>query len=312
MSLDPCPPEERLYAVVAGDGEPAETTHVQSCDRCQAGLRKLQSETTILRHVLPGSGDANEAATWPAVIGKFVIVGVWNETPGIVTYRGLHAVVRQEVLVQVAATPRGADPALEEAFRLAYAPWLHSRPHLAQVLDAGTYESRPFLVVRFDGGDRIDHLAASGGLDGATACRIYGQVAHALATKELPAHPQFTAASVALDENGNATIVDWAAAVALPVACGHATEISRGATVHTLAAEFCRMLLQTEGSSSNPLPVGSDLVERLAASGVAPHAALAVAKAVQACEPSPSLEELAATLLGATGRPIWQRLFGRS
>lgn len=314
MNVDPCPREERLYAVVAGDGEPAETTHVQSCDLCQAELRKLQSETTILRHVRQSSTDSNKAVGWPAVIGKFVIVGVWGETPDFVTYRGLHAVVRQEVLIQVATTPRGDASAYLKTFQPACAAWMQPRPHVAQVLDVGLYDSRPYLVVKFSGGVRLDRLVDEGELDSPTLMRVFGQAAQALASEPLLPHPQFRASSVVYEDDGDATIVDWAAAATFGATTGESAGLASTSPAHSLAIAFCRAVLNDKSiASGQQIPrSGAELVGQLTACRIplAPAELVATA-AVVGPEQSPSLAAIAKALLGGKTGPLWRRLFQR-
>ncbi len=317
MSADSCPTEEQLYAIVAGDGSEAESAHVTTCGNCQSQLRKLQSEATILRHVGQQShrGNAETPRTGvPASIGKFIVAGVWDDDPRFVTYRGLHAIVHQDVLIQMAKEQQADASVYLKAFRTARAPWMEARPHVAQVLDVGSYESRPYLVVKFSGGARLDRLADEGELDAPTLMRVFGQAAQALASESFPPHPHFRTSSVVYEDDGDATIIDWAAAATFGVTTGESAGLASASPAHSLAVEFCQAVLDDRSiASGQQMPRSvAELVSRLTACGIplAPAELVATA-AVLGPEQSPSLWAIAAALLGGESRPLWRRLFER-
>lgn len=273
MSNDLCPTEEQLYALVAGDGSAAQDAHVQNCGHCQGLLHKLQSEATILQHVgqeKQPSDVMQPSTSTPATIGKFVVTGEWHDGPVFVTYRGIHAVVRQDVLLQVAKEPRGEDPAGHKAFYQACASWMQPRRHVAPVVDAGVYDSRAYVVVRFSGGVRLDRLVDERELDGESMLLAFGQAAQALASGEASPHPRWGTSSLVLEENGDVTIVDWAAAVMFDSPGGDMAERSLASTPQVLAAEFCRAVLKDKSvASGTPSPpTVAELASRLAASGI--------------------------------------------
>jgi hypothetical protein len=317
MSADSCPTEEQLYAIVAGDGSEAQSAHVTTCGNCQSQLRKLQSEATILRHVGQQShrGNAETPRSGvPASIGKFIVAGVWDDGPLFATYRGLHAIVHQDVLIQMAKEQQGDASDYLKTFRTARAPWMEARPHVAQVLDVGSHESRPYLVVKFNGGARLDRLADEGELDAATLMRAFGQAAQALASESFPPHPNFRASSVVYEDDGDATIVDWAAAATFGVTTGESPVLAIAPPAHSLAVEFCRAVLDAKSIASGQQTPQSvaELVGRLTARGIplAP-AELVAAAAVLGPEQSPSLGAIAEALLDGESRPLWRRLFQR-
>jgi hypothetical protein len=317
MSVDACPTEDQLYAIVAGEGSEAETTHVAVCNDCQAQLRKLQTEATILRHVgeQARSGASVSATTSdPAMIGKFIVVGIWDDNSSFITYRGLHAIVSQEVLIQVAKAPRCAESAFQEAFRAGCGRWMQQRPDVAPVVDAGTYEAQPFFAVKFNGGVRLDRLTGEERLDGPTLVQLFGQIAQALAADAQTPHPLLRRASIVIEDDGQPTLVDWAAAAEFGADAADTSAATRNPTARLLATSFCEAVLP-DGSiaaASPELQSSAKLIAELTSRQVPPAVAeiIAQATASDASNP-PSLAALAAKLSRREPRRLWQRLFQR-
>ncbi len=309
-----CPAEDELYAILAGDGSPAEAAHVANCELCRVQLRKLQSEATILRHVgekLLGKTETTLAMAIPGAIGKFIVVGIWDDNPWFVTYRGLHAVVRRDVLIQVAKTSIRDFSGDPQAFPLRWESWRQPRPHVAQLLDAGEFDSRPYLVVEFNDGVRLDRLIGDEQLEGATLMQIFSQVAKTLADDPTP-HPLLCTASIVVDEQDQPTLVDWAASAEFDSTRDDNSDGTEKTTARRLAIAFCNSVLPealVSTSISATASTGSltgSLVSRQIPTAVAEF----MAKAVTAeSNVVPSLAEFAAVLAEPSRKPFWRRLF---
>jgi hypothetical protein len=310
MNADSCPGEEELYAVLAGEGSGSASTHIATCDVCQSQLRKLQSEATILLHVGEKSlqPTANSAVAFPGTIGKFIVVGIWGDGPQFITYRALHAIVRQDVLIQVAKLPLCRSSAYQETFRTACVRWMQPRPHVARVLDAGEFDSRPYVVIEFSDGVRLDRLAGDQRLDGTTLMRIFGQIARSLTADEKRPHPSLGLSSIVLDDANQPTLIDWAAAAEFN--SSDVLDASTNTTSKRLAVAFCQAALPDGQSATFPASgvTSTKLIADLRSQNVSDSAAATIAKAVTESGSAPQLAELARVLLPSPPRNLWQRL----
>lgn len=280
-----CPPEERLYAVLASEAAHADAAHVAACGKCQAELRRLQEETTVLQQ--PHTAVAFHPATVapaPGAIGKYIIVGHWDEAPGWTTYRGLHAVVHREVLVQVARQPLEGDAAAA-ALAAASRRWMTRQPHVALVLDVGVFQQRPFLVVEYPGGVRLDRIDPDDRTPDLAAA--FGLLAAALAARSQSPHLYLRPASLVWAEDGRLILIDWAAASLWGEL--HSAAQPTSTTAHGLAALIDRVIPR-----SQQLPEAAGLLQRIL-SGQAAN--------------SPGLAELAAAFAAKKGG-IWRRWLG--
>lgn len=290
MNADPiiassnCPPEERLYAVLAQEASADDSAHVAACAHCQASLRKLQSETTILQH---HTFSANPAAPFPPAIGKYIIVGQWDTGPAWTTYRGLHAVVHRDVLVHVANQPLGEDRSARDAFLAASRRWMTRRPHVATVLDAGFHEQRPFLVCEYQGGMRLDRLSDEERSTELMAA--FGSIAEALAALSDVPHAMLSPSSFVCEDDGQLTLIDWAA-----------------------AAEFGRSMLPSTTLAASTVQSLAKVAEvTLRGLPLPPTAARAIDRALNpTVSPPIALGEFAAALSESKKGGLWQRWLG--
>ncbi len=317
MSVSECPTEETLYAIMAGDEDVFKNTHVANCDQCQNHLRKLQTENTVLRNVHEVSDRlpiGSKIAGFPGSIGKFIVVGVWDNGPSFITYRGLHSVVRRDVLIQVAKVPLCESPIYQQEFRSKCGRWIQLRPHVAAFLDAGEYESRPYIVIAYNDEVRLDRLIVGSQLDASTIMQIFGQIAKSLAADAETPHRELRTSSIVLDDDNQPTLVDWAAAAEFSAASGEFSKVSRNDTSHRLGIAFCEALFSenlTTTLHSKSLTY-SALVKALRSRNITLSAAELIATAVAGdTAQKPSLAELANTLLRPVPRSLWQRLVRR-
>jgi hypothetical protein len=312
MKTDACPTEEQLYALLAEQGPRSRLDHVSACEACQEQLRRIEAESTILRHVGEPARNRNEGpatAGHPGAIGRFIVVGIWNDSPLFVTYRGLHAVVRRQVLIQVARAPLCESAAYQALLRANRGRWMQPRAHLAQVLDFGEFDSRPYLVLPFDDEVRLDRATRDGQLDGPTLLRIFGQVARRLADEKAP-HPLFGLESVVLDEELQPMLVDLAATV-LFGASADVSEPSSDKTPRLLAGALCDAVLRHDGDTASLSPRHSfeSLTRALIARQIPVNVAETIAKSAAAeSGAETSMAELATTLSQAR-TSVWTRLF---
>lgn len=280
-----CVSEESLHAVLAGGASPMDSAHVAECGTCQAALRRLEAESAILQY--PGStsaapGEDSPAGEVPSAIGKYIVVGQWDNGPAWTTFRGLHAVVHREVLVQVAHASLAEVEANSAALAAAVRPWMVRRPHVATVLDVGVYNNRPYLVVEYDGGPRLDRIAAH---DRSPAL-AHGLAPIAAALAKLPtlAHPLVRSASLVLEEDDRLTLIDWAAANLW------ATSSPQPQSKEPAVRSLARIYADWAGNESLPD---------------------AIAKALDVDEPLPGLEGLAAAINGRPASSLLRRIFGQ-
>ncbi len=280
-----CLSEESLHAVLAGAASPRESAHVHECRTCQAALRRLEAESTILQYTRSTSAPLSEdspAGKVPSAIGKYIVVGQFDDGPAWTTFRGLHAVVHREVLVQVAHAPLAELDAGSAALAAAARPWMVRRPHVATVLDVGVYNNRPYLVVEYDGGLRLDRIAAQ---DRSPAL-AHGLAPIAAAFAKLPslAHPLVRSASLVVEEDDRLTLIDWAAAN-----LWEASKLQPQSTEPTVRS-LARVYADCAGNE--PLPD-------------------AIAQALDVDKPLPSWEGLAAAMSGKTASFFLRRIFGQ-
>lgn len=280
-----CLPEESLHSVLAGDASIMDSAHVAECGTCQAALRRLEAESAILQYRGNTSAARSEdsvAGEVPSVIGKYIVVGQWDDGPAWTTFRGLHAVVHREVLVQVAHAPLAEVDFGAAALAAAARPWMVRRPHVETVLDVGVYNNRPYLVVEYDGGLRLDRIAAQ---DRSPAlARGLAPIAAVLAKLPTLAHPLVRSASLVVEEDDRLTLIDWAAANMW--AASNPQLQSTEPAVRSLARIYANW------AGNEPLPE-------------------AVAQALDLGKPLPNLDVLAAAMSGKPAGSLLGRIFGQ-
>ena len=315
MNAERCPTEEELLAMVAGDVR-VETSHIVNCAHCQRLLEKLHSESTIFRTSSVNSKRSTmvpTVANYPAKIDKFVVVGMWDDNPLFVTYRGLHSVVRREVIIQVAHEALCDQPNFLEIFRANCTQWMRPRANVARLLDAGEYQSRPYLVGEFVDGLRLDRLSNETHMDVAALMRVFLHLTETLIANPGIPHPNMSVSSIVIDSNNQSVLLDWAAAVEF----GRTLENSSNGTEMTarrLAKTFCDAVFALDRSSpSDPICYDkATLCDDLIARGVIP--AIAKSLALIAIEESVDFtfpSDLRDIFRPTQPKTIWRRLFNR-
>ena len=309
MDNKTCPPEEELLAVLAGDATEATTKHVAACSSCKKSLEVLQAEATVLQQIDQSELIKISAPTrivMPTVIGKYIVVGHWDENSAFTTFRGLHAIVHQEVLIQWSKVPLCDDPATHELFKASLGTWMQRRPHVAPVLDSGNFESRPYIIVKFEGQPRLDRLHEDEQPDITTILRLFGQIATALSTSIESPHPFLGRSSIVLDDTGEATLIDWPAAMLF----GSLTKEHSLPTVRLLAKTFWESFSNEPSHASVSSP--EDLARLMSAKKIPARTAVLLSRAMAGpLDQLPTLTEIATALTPSASSRGWKRLLGR-
>jgi serine/threonine-protein kinase len=170
MSDQSCPPLEALLPMLdaappatadAGeqDMDPALARHVRGCPRCQSRLEQMRSRRTTMRGLLPRVGQAGAAAaatSHPALIGKYLIAGVLRQCPSYTVYRAAHAVLRENVAIQLAAEPVMLDSARNMMIGEARVLARITHRNIAKVIDFDFLDDRPYVVTQYVRGPAIN------------------------------------------------------------------------------------------------------------------------------------------------------------
>jgi hypothetical protein len=320
MNAEQCPTEEELLAIVAGDVQ-FESSHVAKCVLCQRRLNKLQAESTILRTTTANavqSTTVQMVGNYPARIDKFIVVGVWDDNPLFVTYRGMHSVVRREVLIQVARAALCEQPNFQAIFRANCMQWMQPRTYMAKFLDAGEFQSRPYVVVEFIDGLRLDRLSSETQLDVANLGRLFEQVVEAFCADPTIYHPILDLSSIVADDNNQAVIVDWVAAIEFgrsienfPVDSGSAIP---DFALRRIAKAFCDAVFALDRPSPSQIVCyeRSTLCDQLKTRGISSAVAKTLASIVVEDSTDPvTVSDLQDSFRRAYSKPVWRRLFHR-
>jgi hypothetical protein len=191
---------------------------------------------------------------------------------------------------------------------------MQPRPNVSQVLDAGVYQSRPYLVIEYADGVPLDRLEHDSQFDCATIIRIIGLIAKALAAEPQTSHPQLAAASIIVDANNNPTLVDWPAAAEFGVPESRQDSISTHETSQRILVLCCEAILARELSlgSQSPDSAENELIRDLIAHKTPPAIARFLAKgAANNATSPPTLDAIASHLLKSHSGFLWSRLLGR-
>lgn len=150
----------------------------------------------------------------PAVIGRFLVSGLVEETARSCTYRGVHELVGEPVLITRERSPRPADPGLRELL-VAEARRRASLPgrHLGRFFELDLDQDRVFVVEADVPGRRLSDRLAKGPATPSELGRWLGPIADELAAAHQAGvvHGAIDASRVVLREDGPAVLTGWGA-----------------------------------------------------------------------------------------------------
>ena len=159
-----------------------------------------------LRQFGPALVSAPEPATHPSFLGKYFIAGVAAEDDAVVTYRGVHSVVNQNVLVHLGRTPVAADGTARSLIAAGFKPLTRfHEPRIARVFDIDFQGDRPYLVTEaLEDHRSLESFLATEPPTPAGAAALVAELARGLeAAHRLGlGHGSLTARCVQIDDTG--------------------------------------------------------------------------------------------------------------
>lgn len=189
----PCPTEEELLAVAAGarsePGYEQALAHLEACEMCrlvvsELACDRLGSGQTSFADAAPP--DAAAAPTWPGpgvlVAGKYRVGRVMGQGGMGIVLEAQHTLLEERVALkfmhrQIATSPEASARFLQEARASAKI----KDEHVARVLDVGSHEGAPYLVMEYlEGRDLASVLADEGALPVELACEYVLQACAAI------------------------------------------------------------------------------------------------------------------------------------
>ncbi len=189
----PCPTEEELLAVAAGTrGEPGyeqALAHLEACEMCrlvvsELACERLGSGQTSFADAAPP--DAAAAPSWPEpgvlVAGKYRVGRVIGQGGMGIVLEAQHTLLEERVALkfmhrQIASSPEASARFLQEARASAKI----KDEHVARVLDVGSHDGAPYLVMEYlEGRDLASVLADDGALPVELACEYVLQACAAI------------------------------------------------------------------------------------------------------------------------------------
>jgi serine/threonine protein kinase len=262
-----CPDEDALFALVAGDADPAVRAHTDGCPSCQrklesmnvglATLRNLFTHETVTLPTLPTLPESR-----PAQIGKYFIVGTLGEGAQAVVYRGLHATLNKEVVLKVGRHPV-EDGAADRAWLVNEGKLLTllDHPHLAKVLDLDFHQGWPYLVIEYIPGVNLEEYAGAQKLTPYDSARLVSKLSSALAVahREGVVHHDVKPTNVLVDETGRPVLIDFGLALLRKAEGRRGEETAPGGTLAYMAPEQARGEVEKIGPASDLFGLGGVL-----------------------------------------------------
>jgi predicted Ser/Thr protein kinase len=158
----------------------------------------------------PCEPGATREASFPAAIGKYLVVGRFPRTGQAEVYRVVHPGLGRDLVLKLARHPvelGGRSEIIEEGRALAS---LEHR-HLVRVYDQDFLDDRPYLVMEFIRGRTLDQLAEDAGLSPRRAAALVAKVAGAVgyAHRHGIVHRDIKPTNILVDETGEPRLIDF-------------------------------------------------------------------------------------------------------
>lgn len=264
MNLTCCPPDEDLLPALAGETLPANVrVHLETCTDCRHRLDRLRAQVEDLRQatqpddrlVLP------EAPSRPAMIGKYLVVGVLDSGGQSTVYRALHPTLDKELAIKLGHRP--ASSSFDQRHLLVAEGKLLAQlehPNLARVYDLDFHEDLPFLAMEYVRGPHLGNYAADSRLSPARAAAIVAEVARALAVvhRHGIVHQDLKPKNILMDEKDRPRLIDFGLA-RLRHAWDEGTPSPSGGTPAYMAPEQAREEMAAVGPRSDLFSLGAVL-----------------------------------------------------
>jgi WD40 repeat protein/serine/threonine protein kinase len=182
--MTPCPPDEKLAALLAGELSTAEgdavARHVEGCAACQGKLARWTEppEMEAWKHAAHPDSEAEEGVVrrlkrirplsapadpgWPAVPG-YEIEGELGRGGMGVVYQARQLALQRTVALKMVQTGAGAGPRDLARFRAEAAVIARlQHPNIVQIYDVGEAAGRPYFALEFvAGGSLAQHLGGT-------------------------------------------------------------------------------------------------------------------------------------------------------
>lgn len=182
---------------------------------------------------------------------RYQIIDTLGEGGMANVYLAKDIILQRKVAVKVLRLDLQKDPQLEARFqREAMATSELSHPNIVSVLDVGTDQGIPYMVMEYvDGPDLKEYIQKNSPLDLHEVIRIMDQIlsAVALAHKYNVIHRDLKSQNILMDKRGNVKIADFGIAVALNQSSITQTNSVMG-SVHYMSPEQTRGGLVTKQS----------------------------------------------------------------
>ncbi|RVU71647.1 MULTISPECIES: Stk1 family PASTA domain-containing Ser/Thr kinase [Lactobacillus] len=182
---------------------------------------------------------------------RYRIIDTLGEGGMANVYLAEDIILQRKVAVKVLRLDLQKEPQIEERFqREALATSELSHPNIVSVLDVGTDQGLPYMVMEYvDGPDLKEYIGENSPLDLHEVIRIMDQIlsAVALAHKHNVIHRDLKPQNILLDRRGNVKIADFGIAVALNQSSITQTNSVMG-SVHYMSPEQTRGGLVTKQS----------------------------------------------------------------
>ena len=259
-----CPSDHELLPLLSGDTtDVALSSHLAVCPSCRQRLEGLRGEVDDLRllQTLPFPPSAGPAAAWPAMIGRYLVVGPLSAGGQAEVYRAVHPTLDRELVVKLGHKPLEGRPDVR-GLLIAEGKLLASleHPNLVRVYDLDFHEGRPFLVMEYVRGRDLGQYAQEQRLGPRQAAALVARVARAVEVihRRGIIHQDIKPQNVLIDQDGQPRLIDFGLA-RLRHAWDDCPGTPSGGTPSFMAPEQARGETQRVGPASDLFALGGVL-----------------------------------------------------
>jgi serine/threonine protein kinase len=328
-----CLEEADLLSLAMGEPVPADVAaHLEGCAFCRSQLERAKGDVAFFRALkqeapLLDEGEAGstpDEEPLPAAIGKYLVVGRFDDSGQAEVYRVVHPQFQQERVLKLAKAPVGPDGRSEIVEEGKIMVELE-HPHLIRVYDLDFLDDRPYLVMEYIRGRNLEQYAGEKPLSCRQAATMVAKVAGAagFAHRRGIVHRDIKPRNILVDERGEPRLIDFGMARLRTVWSDDRKEPD-GGTFAFMAPEQARIDSPEErrkvGPRSDVFALGATLYFLL--TGQAPFAGQSWREAwdrARRCDfdpgalndrsiPLPANIDLAASIGPLPSSPLWNEL----
>lgn len=215
-----CPDRDSLLSLALNETGSELDQHLQECPQCRAEVARLRAMVSSVRQTfsmtdvaetVPGAAKlAAPVVPWPAVLGKYLVVGELGQGGQAQVFRALHPALGRDVAIKwshKAVGPGDSDRLAREGKLLAEL----DHPGIVRVFDLDVHEGRPFLVMEYVRGCDLAQYATREPIDARRAAELVARLARAVNAAHARGivHQDIKPANVLMDEAGQPRISDF-------------------------------------------------------------------------------------------------------